>query len=115
VYYRFSFPEGLVFQFQDIPYFLQLFAGDGVSAVADLPVKGVLVCGGDSLWDNKNISLFFHAKGAKEKSTQNISLFFHAKGAKEKSTQNISIFFHAKGAKEKSMQNISLFFSRKGR
>jgi hypothetical protein len=110
VYYRFSFPEGLVFRFQDIPYFLKFFALDGAFAVADLPVKGVLVCGTDSLWENKNISLFFTQRVLRRKARKVntfialqpftsiiLSLtygtikhlaFFHAKGAKEKSTQS---------------------------
>jgi hypothetical protein len=49
VYYRFSFPEGLVFQFKDVQYFLQFFVGDGAFADAYLAVKGVLSCGGDYL------------------------------------------------------------------
>ena len=67
VYYRFSFPEGLVFQFQDVQYFLQFFVGDGAFADAHLPVKGDLVCGADSLWDNKNIALFFTQRALRRK------------------------------------------------
>jgi hypothetical protein len=66
-----------VFQLQDVKYIFQFFVGDGAFADAQLPVEGVLVCGVDSLWNNKNISLFFHAKQAKEQSTQSEHVSSH--------------------------------------
>ncbi len=66
-----------MFQFQNVQYILQFFVGDGAFADAHLRVEGVSVCGVDSLWDNKNISLFFLAKGAKEKSTQRENVSSH--------------------------------------
>jgi hypothetical protein len=49
VYYKLSFPEGLVFQFQDVQYLLQFFVWDGAFTDTHLLVKDLLNCGGDHL------------------------------------------------------------------